>query len=175
MSEAQFWVKYFQSRYFWRDKGAAVGDARKRGQELVADDLFARFEEAGDDTAGNPDAVRRAVDLSRTDADRPLRPPPDDPDLAAADEHPDDAAAPSAARVLRKFNRHAALVLGDDAPPPPPRDETSDVSERPPLALDLRHKAAAPAAEVAGKKRALAAARAVIDRSVRTRITLRGC
>ena len=24
MSEAQFWVKYFQSRYFWRDKGRAV-------------------------------------------------------------------------------------------------------------------------------------------------------
>ena len=40
MSEAQFWVKYFQSRYFWRDKGRAVLE-KGQAKADVADDLFA--------------------------------------------------------------------------------------------------------------------------------------
>mmetsp|Transcript_34679 Transcript_34679/g.117563 ORF Transcript_34679/g.117563 Transcript_34679/m.117563 type:complete len:519 (+) Transcript_34679:155-1711(+) len=45
MSEEQFWVKYFQSRYFWRDKGAAVNNA-------TPDDAAARGAARGLERAG---------------------------------------------------------------------------------------------------------------------------
>ena len=57
MSEAQFWVKYFQSRYFWRDKGRAVLEKGSQKAD-VADDLFARHEEPGDDALQVPHTPR---------------------------------------------------------------------------------------------------------------------
>ena len=93
MSEAQFWVKYFQSRYFWRDKGRAVLE-KGQAKADVADDLFARHEEPGDDALQVAPEVRKAVDLSRTDADR---------FMSSTVEDVVDPAAPAASRVLRKF------------------------------------------------------------------------
>ena len=145
MSEAQFWVKYFQSRYFWRDKGRAV--LEKGAQKAdVADDLFARHEEPGDDALQVPPEVRQAVDLSRTDADR----------LITAQEEVVDPAAPAASRVLRKFNRHAALVLGADPPSIPPEEE---MVKRDHVALDLKHHDS----KKSSKKRSVAAAFAMDD------------
>jgi len=124
MSEAQFWVKYFQSRYFWRDKGRAVLE-KGQAKADVADDLFARHEEAGDDLLQVAPEVRKAVDLSRTDADT----------LTAVRETLDPA-APSSERVLRKFNRHAALVLGAEPPSIPDEDFVQKADH---VSLDLKH------------------------------------
>ena len=145
MSEAQFWVKYFQSRYFWRDKGRAVLEKGSQKAD-VADDLFARHEEPGDDALQVPPEVRQAVDLSRTDADR----------FITAQEDVVDPAAPAASRVLRKFNRHAALVLGAD-PPSVPEDEPVKKSDH--VALDLKHHDS----KKPDRKRSVAAAFAMDD------------
>ena len=146
MSEAQFWVKYFQSRYFWRDKGRAVLE-KGQAKADVADDLFARHEEPGDDALQVAPEVRKAVDLSRTDADR---------FMSSTVEDVVDPAAPAASRVLRKFNRHAALVLGAD-PPSIPSDELPVKSDH--VALDLKHHDS----KKASKKRSVAAAFALED------------
>ena len=145
MSEAQFWVKYFQSRYFWRDKGRAVLEKGSQKAD-VADDLFARHEEPGDDALQVPPEVRKAVDLSRTDADR----------FITAQEDVVDPAAPAASRVLRKFNRHAALVLGADPPSVPPEEEVVKSGH---VALDLKHHDS----KKQSKKRSVAAAFAMDD------------
>ena len=146
MSEAQFWVKYFQSRYFWRDKGRAVLEKGSQKAD-VADDLFARHEEPGDDALQVPPEVRKAVDLSRTDADR---------FIMSQGEDVVDPAAPAASRVLRKFNRHAALVLGAD-PPSIPSEEEMVKSDH--VALDLKHHDS----KKQSKKRSVAAAFALDD------------
>ena len=146
MSEAQFWVKYFQSRYFWRDKGRAVLE-KGQAKADVADDLFARHEEPGDDALQVAPEVRKAVDLSRADADR---------FISSTVEDVVDPAAPAASRVLRKFNRHAALVLGAD-PPSIPSDELPVKSDH--VTLDLKHHDS----KKASKKRSVAAAFAIED------------
>ena len=146
MSEAQFWVKYFQSRYFWRDKGRAVLE-KGQAKADVADDLFARHEQPGDDALQVAPEVRKVVDLSRTDADR---------FISSSHEDVVDPAAPAATRVLRKFNRHAALVLGAD-PPSIPSDELPVKSDH--VTLDLKHHDS----KKASKKRSVAAAFAIED------------
>ena len=148
MSEEQFWVKYFQSRYFWRDKGAAVNNATP--DDAVTDDLFARFEEPGDDAQREPRPVRPAVDLLRTAHDRDVPEPPDDPAFARPPPT-DDAVAPTAELVLRKFNAHGDRVLApaEGATEPGPLavddDDVDDaLVDRPPpsvAALDLAHRA----------------------------------
>ncbi len=147
MSEAQFWVKYFQSRYFWRDKGRAVLE-KGQAKADVADDLFARHEEPGDDALQVAPEVRKAVDLSRTDADR---------FMSSTVEDVVDPAAPAASRVLRKFNRHAALVLGADPPSIPIEDELPVKSDH--VTLDLKHHDS----KKQSKKRSVAAAFAIED------------
>ena len=91
--------------------------------------------------------VRKAVDLSRTDADR---------FISSTVEDVVDPAAPAATRVLRKFNRHAALVLGAD-PPSIPSDELPVKSDH--VTLDLKHHDS----KKASKKRSVAAAFALED------------
>ena len=145
MSEAQFWVKYFQSKYFQRDKGAAVlrakrVKARNQGEEdLVADDLFARFEEEPHHQAMREKpvtseknikerVVSKAVDVSKTQFDEKAHRISENDEPAT--EEPKGPVAPRASLLVQKFNRHADLVVKATVEPRENRNEEEDNNNR---------------------------------------------
>ena len=131
MTEAQFWVKYFQSKYFLRDKGGAVLEARtKKNDSGVEDDMFARYEDVQDDEQHQPNhrVVARAVEIAKTEFDRPLVDRTEEP---PENEEPSGPVAPKASYIVSKVNRHADLVVQATVEP---RDDTHVVD----VGTDLR-------------------------------------
>lgn len=110
MTEQQFWVKYFQSRYYLRDKGAAVSAKKAGDLDEGGDDLFARYEQPDDNKLPTNGAVSPSVDLTKTLGERDLNDrtadePPAEDDIPASDLDP------RADLVVRKVNRHADMVV----------------------------------------------------------------
>uniref|UniRef100_A0A7S3K608 BSD domain-containing protein n=1 Tax=Aureoumbra lagunensis TaxID=44058 RepID=A0A7S3K608_9STRA len=111
LTEEEFWIKYFQSKFFLRDKGEAVVLAAKShtNNQLIDDDLFARYEKDTDNSI--------TVNTQKRHASLILQRNTDDVDLIDNDlEPPAPGSAqigpvtPSAARILHKVNRHSVLV-----------------------------------------------------------------
>lgn len=107
LTAEQFWVKYFQSRYYARDKGAAVNAARREGGIEDGDDLFARYDRE-EESRDKP--VRRGVDLAKTQADRDIR---EDDEPPEDDEFDGGPLAPRPEFVVHKLNNHGDLVVHD--------------------------------------------------------------
>ncbi|KAN0007336.1 hypothetical protein ACTFIU_000535 [Dictyostelium citrinum] len=106
ISEQNFWKKYVQSKYFYRDRSSANAPP-------VDDDLFSKYET---DEQNKIRILKRKlidinplVDLSSTDGL--------DTDVHSGygvllDQSQDPDKLEKALPLLRKFNRHSALVLG---------------------------------------------------------------
>ncbi|EAL73460.1 general transcription factor IIH component [Dictyostelium discoideum AX4] len=106
ISEQNFWKKYVQSKYFYRDRSSANAPP-------VDDDLFSKYET---DEQNKIRILKRKlidinplVDLSSTDGF--------DTDVHSGygvllDQSQDPNKLEKALPLLRKFNRHSALVLG---------------------------------------------------------------
>ncbi|KAJ1452269.1 hypothetical protein M885DRAFT_527496 [Pelagophyceae sp. CCMP2097] len=161
MDEATFWVKYFQSRYFMRDKGDAVKQGRVDG---ATDDVFARYDDPRDARDDEKDRLRRLEqlrkqttgisrqwDLTRTQGDRDFaeerladEPYNEDEDAILCGgrlANAGDSLQANASRVVDKLNRHADIILrshfSNNAQQTTAKDEDGE--------LDLLRKPAAPA------------------------------
>ncbi|KAJ8612858.1 hypothetical protein CTAYLR_002031 [Chrysophaeum taylorii] len=128
MSPKEFWVRYFQSRYYLRDKGAAVAASRAGELQEGGDDIFAGFERPED----RPSRVRvsRALDLTKTAGDRDVTEAPDEPPETSTGALP-GALDPRPDLVVAKFNRHASIVLSKVDTPATDAElvETADMDE----------------------------------------------
>lgn len=116
MKEQQFWVKYFQSRYYLRDKGAAVSASRAGELGDGGDDMFARYEQRDDSAKLEHD---RLLQLSRVPKEIDITMTAGDRDMIEAEEEPDEdddagrggALEPRAELVVHKINRHAEILV----------------------------------------------------------------
>ncbi|KAG0255341.1 RNA polymerase II transcription factor B subunit 1 [Actinomortierella ambigua] len=106
LSEAEFWKRYFQSRFFHRSRSG-------RGANEPDDDIFDRaLEEDEEETKNAPkrmrlDNINRLLDLSMTEEDHfePFTSP--DSTMAAGRTKESKEAMP----LIRRFNRYAQRVL----------------------------------------------------------------
>ncbi|KAF9975009.1 RNA polymerase II transcription factor B subunit 1 [Actinomortierella ambigua] len=119
LSEAEFWKRYFQSRFFHRSRSG-------RGANEPDDDIFDKaLEEDEEETKNAPkkiklDHINRLLDLSMTEEDHfePFTSP--DSTMAAGRTKESKEAMP----LIRRFNRYAQRVLNSAIGPP--RKPTAD-------------------------------------------------
>ncbi|KAI8353740.1 hypothetical protein B0O80DRAFT_62165 [Mortierella sp. GBAus27b] len=115
LSEAEFWKRYFQSRFFHRSRSG-------RGANEPDDDIFDRaLEEDEEETKNAPkriklDHINKLIDLSTTEEDHlePFTSP--DSTMAAGKTKESKEAMP----LIRRFNRYAQRVLNSTVGPKKP-------------------------------------------------------
>ncbi|KAG0326059.1 RNA polymerase II transcription factor B subunit 1 [Dissophora globulifera] len=115
LSEAEFWKRYFQSRFFHRSRSG-------RGANEPDDDIFDRaLEEDEEETKSAPkriklDHINRLVDLSTTEEDHFESYTSPDSTMAAGKTKESKEAMP----LIRRFNRYAQRVLNSTVGPRKP-------------------------------------------------------
>ncbi|KAF8926935.1 RNA polymerase II transcription factor B subunit 1 [Dissophora ornata] len=115
LSEAEFWKRYFQSRFFHRSRSG-------RGANEPDDDIFDRaLEEDEEETKNAPkriklDHINRLVDLSMTEEDHFESYTSPDSTMAAGKTKESKEAMP----LIRRFNRYAQRVLNSTVGPKKP-------------------------------------------------------
>lgn len=112
LSEAEFWKRYFQSRFFHRSRSG-------RGANEPDDDIFDKaLEEDEEETKNAPkriklDHINKLVDLSTTEEDRLESFTSPDSTMAAGKTKESKEAMP----LIRRFNRYAQRVLNSTVGP----------------------------------------------------------
>ncbi|KAG0251889.1 RNA polymerase II transcription factor B subunit 1 [Mortierella polycephala] len=112
LSEAEFWKRYFQSRFFHRSRSG-------RGANEPDDDIFDKaLEEDEEETKNAPkriklDDINKLVDLSTTEEDRLESFTSPDSTMAAGKTKESKEAMP----LIRRFNRYAQRVLNSTVGP----------------------------------------------------------
>ena len=115
LSEAEFWKRYFQSRFFHRSRSG-------RGANEPDDEIFDRaLEEDEEETKSAPkriklDHINRLVDLSTTEEDHLESYTSPDSTMAAGKTKESKEALP----LIRRFNRYAQRVLNSTIGPKKP-------------------------------------------------------
>ncbi|KAI1316042.1 RNA polymerase II transcription factor B subunit 1 [Mortierella claussenii] len=115
LSEAEFWKRYFQSRFFHRSRSG-------RGANEPDDDIFDKaLEEDEEETKNAPkriklDHINRLVDLSTTEEDHFESFTSPDSTMAAGKTKESKEAMP----LIRRFNRYAQRVLNSTVGPKKP-------------------------------------------------------
>ncbi|KAF9181126.1 RNA polymerase II transcription factor B subunit 1 [Haplosporangium sp. Z 767] len=115
LSEAEFWKRYFQSRFFHRSRSG-------RGANEPDDDIFDKaLEEDEEETKNAPkriklDHINKLVDLSTTEEDRLESFTSPDSTMAAGKTKESKEAMP----LIRRFNRYAQRVLNSTIGPKKP-------------------------------------------------------
>ncbi|KAF9359474.1 RNA polymerase II transcription factor B subunit 1 [Mortierella sp. AD094] len=115
LSEAEFWKRYFQSRFFHRSRSG-------RGANEPDDDIFDKaLEEDEEETKHAPkriklDHINRLVDLSTTEEDHFESYTSPDSTMAAGKTKESKEAMP----LIRRFNRYAQRVLNSTVGPKKP-------------------------------------------------------
>ncbi|KAF8965823.1 RNA polymerase II transcription factor B subunit 1 [Entomortierella lignicola] len=112
LSEAEFWKRYFQSRFFHRSRSG-------RGANEPDDDIFDRALEEDEEETKHPpkriklDHINRLVDLSTTEEDHFESYTSPDSTMAAGKTKESKEAMP----LIRRFNRYAQRVLNSTIGP----------------------------------------------------------
>lgn len=115
MSEAEFWKRYFQSRFFHRSRSG-------RGANEPDDDIFDKaLAEDEEETRSAPkrirlDHINKLVDLSTTEEDHFESYTSPDSTMAAGKTKESKEAMP----LIRRFNRYAQRVLNSTVGPKKP-------------------------------------------------------
>lgn len=125
LSEAEFWKRYFQSRFFHRSRSG-------RGANEPDDDIFDKaLEEDEEETKSAPkriklDHINKLVDLSTTEEDHLESYTSPESTMAAGRTKESKEAMP----LIRRFNRYAQRVLNSTVGlKKPSKGDALDVSE----------------------------------------------
>ncbi|KAG0027280.1 RNA polymerase II transcription factor B subunit 1 [Podila clonocystis] len=124
LSEAEFWKRYFQSRFFHRSRSG-------RGANEPDDEIFDKaLEEDEEETKSAPkriklDHINKLVDLSTTEEDHFESYTSPESTMAAGRTKESKEAMP----LIRRFNRYAQRVLNSTVGPrKPTKDDTFDMN-----------------------------------------------
>ncbi|KAG0337485.1 RNA polymerase II transcription factor B subunit 1 [Podila horticola] len=124
LSEAEFWKRYFQSRFFHRSRSG-------RGANEPDDEIFDKaLEEDEEETKSAPkriklDHINKLVDLSTTEEDHLESYTSPESTMAAGRTKESKEAMP----LIRRFNRYAQRVLNSTVgPKKPTKDDTFDMN-----------------------------------------------
>ncbi|KAF9331364.1 RNA polymerase II transcription factor B subunit 1 [Podila minutissima] len=124
LSEAEFWKRYFQSRFFHRSRSG-------RGANEPDDEIFDKaLEEDEEETKSAPkriklDHINKLVDLSTTEEDHLESYTSPESTMAAGRTKESKEAMP----LIRRFNRYAQRVLNSTTgPKKPTKDDTFDMN-----------------------------------------------